>query len=324
MKRLVLVLLVFLVAPLVGLSQSPPEIPYTVVPDFLKMPVNLYLGEVPGVAVDKTGDVYVYTRSGHTRLFEFAPDGKYMRELGHDLYSFVFAHAVRIDPEGNIWAVDEGSNMIVEFNPDGRVLTNLGRRPEPSERAAAAAGMRPEFTPPPWMFNRETDIAWDSHGNMFVSDGYGNSRVAEFDKDGMFVKDWGIRGTAPGQFHTPHAIAIDDHDNIYVADRENHRIQVFDDNGKFLKQWTNVGTPWAICISPGPNQVLYSADGFKGRFYKLDLNGNILGEFGKWGRVIGTFGWIHEIDCSQANENIIYAADLTNWRVDKIIMHPAH
>ncbi|MGH9354650.1 MAG: peptidyl-alpha-hydroxyglycine alpha-amidating lyase family protein, partial [Terriglobia bacterium] len=163
MRRLGLILLVFMLAPLVSFAQSPPEISYSVVPDFLKMPVNLYLGEVPGVAVDKAGDIYVYTRSGHTRLFEFAPDGKYTRELGHDLYSFVFAHAVRIGPEGNIWAVDEASNMIVELNPDGRVLMNLGRRPEPSEKAAAP-GTKPEFTPPPWMFNRETDIAWDSHG----------------------------------------------------------------------------------------------------------------------------------------------------------------
>ncbi len=320
MRRLAWLLLVFLLAPLVGIAQSPPEIPYTVVPDLLKLPPNLYLGEVPGVAVDKAGNIYVYTRSGCTRLLEFAPDGRFIRELGHGLYSFVFAHGVRIDPHGNIWTVDEGSNMIVEFSPDGRVLMNLGRRPEPSQ---TAPGAHPEFTPPPWMFNRETDIAWDSHGNMFVTDGYGNSRVAEFDKDGMFVKAWGSRGTAPGQFHTPHTIAIDANNNIYVGDRENNRIQVFDDNGTFLKQWTNVGAPWAICITPGPNQVLYSADGFKGRFYKLDLNGNILGEFGKRGKINGTFGWIHEIDCSQGNENIIYAADMTNWRVDKIIMHPA-
>ena len=116
-------------------AQNVPEIPFESAPNFLKLPPNLYLGEGIGVATNSKGHIFVYTRSQATRLFEFDAKGNYLREIGEGLYGFAFAHAVRVDPQDNIWAVDEGSNMVIKFNPEGRVTMLLGRRPEPGEPA---------------------------------------------------------------------------------------------------------------------------------------------------------------------------------------------
>src|SRR5262249_44479924 len=162
------------------------------------------------------------------QLFEFDRNGKFLREIGKGLYGFDFAHVVRVDKEDNIWCVDEGANMVIKFNPEGRVVLVLGRkwelvegRPEQPERD----------TPPPppqdGRFNRPTDVTWDPAGNIYVADGYNNSRVAKFDKNGNWIKAWGERGTGPGQFNIPHTIASDAQGNIYVGDRTNKRIQVF-------------------------------------------------------------------------------------------------
>jgi DNA-binding beta-propeller fold protein YncE len=309
-------------------EKTVPEIPYESVPNLLKLPKDLYLGEAAGVAVNSQGHIFVYTRSAHTRLFEFDAKGNFVREIGKDLYGFSFAHVVRIDKDDNIWCVDEGANMVIEFDPQGLVIMLFGRKPEAVEGGAPPP---PGVTPPPpppafatfahQLFNRPTDVAWDPAGNSFVADGYGNSRVVKFDKDGNWVMEWGKRGTAPGEFHTPHSIATDGKGNVYVGDRENNRIQVFDGEGNFLKEWTNVGAPWAICITPGSKQVLYTSDSTAGRIYKLDLDGNILGGFGKSGKLLGQFGWVHEISCP--TENTLLVAELLNWRIQKLILHTA-
>ncbi len=295
-----------------------PEIPYDAV-NPLKLPPDLNLGEAAGVALNSKGHIFVYHRSGHTQLLEFDGNGKFIREIGKDLYGFAFAHVVRIDKDDNIWCVDEGANMVIEFNPEGHVIMLIGRKPEAVEGAPAAA--RGEIPPArDNLFNRPTDVAWDADGNSYISDGYNNSRVAKVDKDGKWVKSWGKRGTAPGEFHTVHSIATDASGKVYVGDRENRRIQIFDSNGEFIKQWTNIGAPWAICITPGPRQVLYTSDSVPGRFYKVDLDGNILGVFGKAGKRPGQFGWVHEIACP--SENTLYVGELLNWRVQKLTLHP--
>jgi DNA-binding beta-propeller fold protein YncE len=170
--------------------------------------------------------------------------------------------------------------------------------------------------------------------------------VAKVDKEGNWLMSWGEPGAGPGQFSTPHSIAVDAHDNIYVADRGNRRIQVFDTSGKFLRQFTidmpapadarpaignkptattgtmSPGAPWAICITPGPNQVLYASDAFPGRIYKLTLDGGVLGVLGKSGKQLGQFGWIHEIACPSENE--LFVAELLNWRVQKLTLEATH
>jgi len=309
-------------------AQNVPEIPYDVVPNFIKMPPNMYLGEGIGVATNSKGHVFVYTRSRNTRLFEFDAKGNYIREIGEGLYGFQFAHAVRVDSQDNIWAVDEGTNMLIKFNPEGRVVMVMGRRPESIDGVVPINPAGPE----PYMFNRPTDVAWDAAGDIFVSDGYGNSRVAKYDKNGRYISSVGTRGSQQGQLNLPHTIAADANGNIYVGDRSNARIQVFDNDLTFKAIYDQVGSPWAVCISPGPHQYLYSSNSapdnnnseiwaYTGEIYKMELDGRIVGKFGKSGKGAGEFSTVHELDCGRG-ENDIMTAEITAWRVQKVMLHP--
>ncbi len=283
---------------------------------------------------------------GGARLFEFDQNGKYVREMGQETYGFVFAERVRVDPQDNIWAIDSGSNMLIKFDPQGHILMTFGRKPEsievPTPPENAPMPQLPPGAPLPFggrgygagvlgdNFNRPTDVAWDADGNIFISDGHGgntNARIAKFDKDGRFIKTWGSKGKEHSQFDTPHAIAIDAKGNVYVADRSNKRIQIFDNDGNFKTAWYHVGQPFSLCITQGPHQYLYSVNGnFPGDFvnggdiYKMELDGTILGKFGKPGKAPKEFGTVHSIDCRTENE--LYAGEILNWRVDKINLHP--
>ena len=334
-----------------------PEIPFDSAPNFLKMPADLYLGEVSGVAVNSKGHIFVFSRGNTTgpayaataaQLLEFGPDGRYIREIGKNLYAWSFAHAVRVDRDDNIWAVDKGSDMMIKFNPDGRVAMVFGRKKEASDEGAEAwKHPRPPLPAVDGQFRQPTDVTWDPQGDIFFSDGYINSRVAKYDKNGKWVTSWGTPGNKPGEFNTPHSIAADAKGNIYVADRGNRRIQVFDSNGAFLREikinvpvpadaqpWMGAkpaqgenqpgtmqaGAPWAVCITPGPTQYLYASDAFPGRVYKMTLEGKVLGVLGSTGRQSKEFGWIHEIACP--SENTIFVAELLNWRLQKLTLHP--
>ena len=339
-----------------------PEISYDAV-DPLKLPDDLYLGEAVGVATNSKGNIFVYTRTGNpnatlgtrrtfargaARLFEFDPSGKFVREIGQGLYGFVFAHTVRIDPQDNIWVVDEGSNMVIKFDPEGRVVMTMGRKPEAINVPGGAgggggdgegggggrgrgAGAAPGAPPAPVgtgvpgdNFNRPTDVAWDAQGNIYVADGYGNSRIAKFDRNGKYLKSWGSRGSGPGQFNIPHTMAIDAQGLIYIGDRGNNRIQVFDSEGTFKTQFVNVGAPSAICITPGPRQFLYASNSNpstsmdNGEIYKMSLDGKIVGKFGTAGKLLKEFGSVHEMDCRSENE--LYVGEITNWRVQKLTL----
>jgi DNA-binding beta-propeller fold protein YncE len=186
----------------------------------------------------------------------------------------------------------------------------LGTNPEPwtySTHVIAGA------VPGKASFYQETDIGWSRDGAMFVADGYGNSRVAKFDKDGNFVKAWGERGGQPGNFNTPHSLVVDNNDVIYVADRGNGRIQTFDTEGNLKSVWTLPTAPWALCLTRGPNQVMFV--GSVGRVYKMDLTGKVLGAFGRGGRMPGTIDSIHAIACP--DEKTVYLANLYASRLDK-------
>jgi NHL repeat len=344
--------------------QTAPTIPFDSVPDFLRLPPDVFLGETAGVAVNSKGHVFVFSRGGTSgpaygaaaaQLLEFDADGKFVREIGRNLYAWSFAHAVRIDKDDNIWAVDKGSDMVVEFNPDGRVMMVFGRKKEASDEAAEPwKHPTPPAQPIDGMFRQVTDVAWDPAGNTYISDGYINSRVAKYDADGNWIKSWGEFGKGPGQFRVLHSIQADAEGHLYVADRGNGRIQVFDGDGNLIRimqigvpfdyarahtaigpkpgapdgslasygaaMTMAPGAPWALCITPPPNQVLYSADAFPGRIYKLTLDGKVLGVLGETGKKLKQFGWIHEIACPSENE--LYVAELLNWRVQKLILHP--
>jgi len=327
------------------------------VPDPLKLPRDLHFGEVTGVAVNSKGHVFVLSRgnttgpayaAAATQLLEFDRDGKFVREIGRNLYAWSFGHTVRVDSRDNIWVTDKGSDMVVKFNPQGRVAMVFGRKQEASdEETGPLKHPKPPLPAEDGRFRQPTDVAWDPAGNTYISDGYINSRVAKIDRNGNWLKSWGDRGDTPGFFNAPHSIAGDAQGNIYVADRFNRRIQVFDGDGKLLRVITidvpfdrnarpaignrpdpdaksgtfSAGAPWALCITPGPNQVLFSADAFPGRIYKLTLDGKVLGVLGESGKQAKQFGWVHEIACPSEKE--IYVAELLNWRMQKLILHPA-
>ena len=336
MKPILLLVAVLAAHPVFGQTkakaQNVPEIPYESVPGFLKLPANLYLGEGIGVATNSKGHVFVYTRSGDTRLFEFDRNGNFVREIGQGLYGFEFAHAVRVDREDNIWAVDEGTNMVIKFTPEGRVAMVLGRRPEAVEGPVVPTPGAPEPPPEPYVFSRPTDVGFDAAGNIFVTDGYGNSRVVKFDKNGRFVKQVGTKGNQPGQLNLPHTMAMDANGNVYVGDRSNARVQVFDNDLNFKTIYDNVGNPWAVCISPGPHQYLFVSNSIPdnglaqyrditGEIYKMELDGTIIGRFGKPGKQLGEFSTVHEIDCRNPNE--LFVVEITAWRVQKILLRSA-
>jgi len=349
--------LLLLLSPLAYAQEKVPEIPFDSAPDFLKLPPNMYLGEVSGVAVNSKGHVFVFQRGNTTgpayaaaaaQLLEFGADGKYIREIGHNLYAWSFAHTVRIDKQDNIWVTDKGSDMVIKFNPEGHVIMVFGRKQEASDEGTEALKHpKPPLPPVDGMFRQVTDVTWDAAGNTYISDGYINSRVAKVDPNGKWLKSWGEPGDGPGQLNTPHSIAADAQGNIYVADRGNRRIQVFDSDGKLLRQihidvpfdaanaqpaignkpGPNVtgtmapGAPRAVCITPGPTQYLYSSDAYPGRVYKLTLDGKVVGVLGEAGKQLKQFGWIHEIACPSENE--IYVGELLNWRVQKLTLHPS-
>ena len=217
--------------PVVFAQQSVPEIPFDSVPnvpDMNSLPANVFMGEGAAVTTNSKGHIFVFSRGNTSgpayaaqasQLLEFGPDGKFIREIGHNLYAWSFAHTVKVDHEDNVWVTDKGSDMVIKFTPEGRVDMVFGRKPEASdEDTAPLKHPNPPLPPRDGFFRQVTDVAWDAARNAYISDGYINSRVAKVDKDGNWLKSWGERGTGPGQFHTPHSIAVDAGGSVYVAD----------------------------------------------------------------------------------------------------------
>ncbi len=358
-----------------------PDIQFDTNADLLKTPDNIFVGEVGGVGQNSRGQIFVYTRTGHpyatladnrtfqrggSRLFVFDRTGKFEREWGQDVYGFNAAFGLRVDPQDNIWTIDELASQVVKFDSEGRIQLVLGRKPEaigvrpagggpggapgagrggpeggrgaaPEGRGAAPAappagfagrGGLPGAGTPGSSFNRPTDVAWDRAGNIYIADGIGNTnRVAKFDKDGRFIRQWGSTGTENSQFRGVKSLAIDAQGNVYVADMGNKRIQVFDGDGNYKSQFAFAGTPIAMCITSGATQSLYVShsgdpDGMEdAAIYKLALDGKVLGKFGSAGKLPKQFGIANSIDCR--NENELLIGEMTNWRVQKVTLRAA-
>ena len=332
-------------------NTSVPLIPYESVPNFLKYSPDMNLGETLAVAVNSKGHIMVLNHPGSassggplygnatSQLLEFDQNGHFVREIGQNVYGLGYSHSIRYDRYDNLWLVDKGANTAIKFDPAGYVTMNLGRRPEGFDEYEHLSGHgAPQID---GYFGGPTDVTWDTEDNIFISDGYLNSRIAKYDKHGNWLKSWGSYGSEIGEFNLPHSIQADRTGNVYVADRSNRRIQVFDSEGNFQRiillnvpfdktlqpilgnvnpNQPDETQPWILCISKGDPQYLWAADQTPGRIYKLSLDGKILGMLGESGKQLGQFNWIHGIDCSQ--EDVLYVADMNNWRVQKLILNP--
>jgi DNA-binding beta-propeller fold protein YncE len=230
----------------IGAPAPAAESQYQLVENWAQLPPGVTKwGAATGVDVDRHGNVYVLHRNESMPVMMFDSHGKFLRSWGQGM--FKTTHFLRVDRFGFIWVTDRGNMQAFKFNSDGKLLMTLGKK-----------GVTGDNTSPD-SFNGMADLAVSRNGDIFIADGEGpNTRVARFSKDGKFIKWWGGKGTAPGQFNVPHSIAIDSKGRVYVADRSNNRIQIFDQVGKFLDQWTNLGTPWGLFVR---NDLMYIVDG---------------------------------------------------------------
>lgn len=277
--------------------KSGPPLPHKVVKDWAKLPKGWNFGECSGVAIDRQDNVWVFNRGAHP-VIQFDKNGNLLQSWGEGL--FKSSHGMRIDSEGNVWAVDVKGHIVLKLSPAGRVQMVIGRSPGNNDSKDA--------------FNEPTGIAFASNGDFYISDGYVNSRVVKFNRDGEYLLHWGGKGTGDGQFNLVHDVTLDAQGRVYIADRTNQRIQIFDHTGKFLAKWTDIGSPWGIIYVP-KEDVIYMCDGFNNRVIKVNLEGQVLGVLGSQGRIPGKFDFAHNIAVD--SEGSIYVVEIKNWRVQK-------
>ena len=322
MKSAVLFASLFMLMPTFA-QESAPQIPFDSNPDFFQLPNDVHFGEASGVAVNSKGHVYVFSRGSTTgpaygaaaaQVFEFDEKGKYIREVGKNLYAWSFAHAIRVDKQDNLWAIDKGSDMIIRFNPQGRVSMVFGRKKEASDEAAPWTRVNPPRPPVDGQFRQPTDVTWDPQGNIYISDGYINSRVAKYDANGDWVKSFGEPGNGPGQLNTPHSIAADAKGQIYVADRGNRRVQVFDADGNYVASWTDFGT--------SPDGIFIAADD---TMYVADVSmesGGIRIASARDGKVRETITGARPEGLAVDSHGTIYSGETTSGRSLKVFARP--
>lgn len=293
--------LVLACCPLVAADlQSGPPLPHRVVKDWMQLPAGWNLGECSGVDVDQQDNVWVFNR-GKNKVIQFDKNGK-MLNAWPDV-PVIASHGLRVDADGNVWLVDVKGHAVLKCSRSGRiemVITNAGNRPGDNDSKYA--------------FNEPTGLAFAANGDFYVSDGYVNSRVIKFTKDGEYLTHWGRKGTGDGEFNLAHDVCVDSRGRVYVADRTNARVQIFDGKGNFLGKWTDVGSPWGLYYVARENAI-YMADGVNNRVVKLNLDGQVLGVLGSFGKTPGKFDFAHHLAVDSTGA--IYVAEIKNWRVQK-------
>jgi sugar lactone lactonase YvrE len=293
--------------PALLVPESAPALDYVVASRAVVLPDGVTMGAPAAVAFDADGQLFVLTRGDKT-FFEFNPDGTFVRAFGDKL--FARSHGLHIDRQGNLWATDVGSHVVVKLDRDGRTLLTLGTRGEAGEWNEATRSRK---------LNQPNDVAIADNGDIFVVQGHtpgpnGDPRVLKFSEDGSFIDSWGGKGTARGQFQVAHGIDIDAKGRLWVADRENQRVQVFEPDGTFVKEIKYRGLPCDVVI--GRDNV-YMVNGFAGQVLRLDLNGNVLAALGKPGNGPGEFGEAHMMAVSEQGD--IYVADSVNAALVRLV-----
>ncbi|HUI78920.1 MAG TPA: peptidyl-alpha-hydroxyglycine alpha-amidating lyase family protein [Bryobacteraceae bacterium] len=292
--------------PALLVPQTAPELDYKPVADPIAVPSSVTMGAPASAAFDSKGHLWVLNR-GPQPLMEFEADGKFIRSLGEGM--FTRTHGLKIDREDNLWVTDVTANIVVKFSPQGEALLTLGTKGPGGEWNEATDSHH---------FNEPNDVAIGRGGDIFVVQGHtpgkGDPRVLKFDKTGKFLKSWGGPGTEPGKFQVAHGIAVDAKGLLWVADRENQRIQVFDQDGKFIRELKYAGLPCGLQIG---DQYIYMVNGFAGQLLRMDLNGNVLAALGKPGKELGEFGEAHFVAVSPRGE--VYVADTVNAKLHKFV-----
>jgi sugar lactone lactonase YvrE len=269
----------------------------------LQLPDGMAWDRVSSATFTPAGTLLVLHR-GPQPLLEFDTTGKFLRAFGEGS-GLVFAHGLDVDADGNIWLTDLRSQLVIKLDRHGKVLMTLGT-PNESGLWDEAAGTR--------YFDQPNETALDSAGNLYVVQGHGQGepRVLKFTADGSFIKQWGSRGSEPGQFAVAHSIKIDPNDRLYVADRENQRIQIFDTEGKFLEQWTYNAMVCALFLHDDGS--FWMTSGFDGELAQIDpATGTLIGALGSPGAGTGQFGEAHFLTVD--GEHNIFVADVVNKRV---------
>jgi len=297
---------------------------YHVVHGWPVLPEGRSLDIVAGVGVDSHGNVFVFHRAGRrwpasdtldTATIADPPvilfDGRTGRELAKwGAHTFAMPHGLSVDPHDNVWTTDVALNQVFEFSHDGRLLLTLGVRGVAGNDGAH--------------FNRPTKVAFASDGSVYVTDGYGNSRVVKFSPEGKFLLQWGTKGNGPGQFDLPHGIAVDAKGRVYVADRSNARLQIFDANGRFLHEWkgASYGRPFDVAI--GPDEAVFIADGGdipatepdRSSIVVARPDGSVIERFGRYGAYDGEFYRAHDLAVGTNGNVYVGGAD---GRVQKFV-----
>jgi DNA-binding beta-propeller fold protein YncE len=277
--------------------ETAPDLGFRAVEPGLKMPDDIKMGAPSSVVFDAHGHMLVFNRGAHP-IMEFDGQGVFVRSFGEGRY--VRPHGMRIDADGNIWTTDVNGHTVTKLTPNGDVLLTLGTRGQ-AGGWDEAAGTRLLFEP--------ADVAFAPNGDVFVVQGHGRGegRILKFDRTGKFLESWGGNGKAEGQFDQPHSLLVYQN-QLYVADRENRRVQIFDLDGKFIKAWPFKGLPCGLVL--GPNHELYLATGFSGQILRLDANGKAVAAMGQPGRGFGEFGEAHYMAFAPSGD--IYVADTIN------------
>ena len=299
------VLLQALTAPDPAQMEKAPDLGYLPVAPTVNLPDGVSLGAPSSVAITGDGHLLIFNRGAHP-LVELDRDGKFLRSLGEGLYTR--PHGMRLDAQGNIWTTDVGAHAFTKMSSRGEILLTLGVKGQAGDWNESANSR---------LLNEPNDLAFGPSGDVFVVQGHGrgDGRVLRFDKNGKLISSWGGKGTGPGQFDIAHSIVIDARQLVYVADRQNRRVQVFDVSGKLVKEWKYAGLPCGLFI--GPNQQMYLLSGYAGQILKLDGNGRAIAATGQPGKGFGEFGEAHYMAMGPGGE--IFVADTVNATLHKFV-----
>ena len=272
------------------------------VTEALTLPDSFSFARVSGIVIDSDKDILILHR-GEDPLLKFDDEGNFLRAFG-PRDTWTFSHGLRLDSEENIWVTDIGTHVVVKMDSEGNHLMTLGT---PGEN-----GLWDERTGTQ-LFDQPNDIAFDSDGNFYIAQGHGRGepRILKFDADGNFLMQWGSRGTGPGELAVAHAIEIDSEDRLYIADRENFRVQIFDTDGTYLDEWNYNAMICGLYLHD--DGVMYMTSGFDGEWGKLDMEGNLLGTLGRPGDGLGEFGEGHYMAVDDDGD--VYIADAVSSRV---------